>query len=156
MIPCHGQVSEQVEDVDILMAKMRLFVISIWSAKSAGAVIHIGVGDDVVFTFTGARGWGHVAGGRGLLGSASGSRTRAGLLVFLVGGDIKGLVLVVLLVLLLLDLGARGVLGVVALETFLHLAEALLEGGKFLRVPVDGSLPIERQSVRLGLWFKGK
>lgn len=129
MIPCRGQVPEQVEDIDISRAKASLFVISI---------------------FTGTRGWGHVAGGRSLLGSAGGSRTRAGLLVFLTGGDIKGLVLEALLALLLLDLGERGALGVVALKTFLHFAKALLEGGKFLSVSVDGSLLLGDLLVQVG------
>lgn len=54
-------------------------------AKSAGGVVQVSSGSNVIFTFAGPGGWGHVPGAGGLLSSASGAGPRPRLAIILWG-----------------------------------------------------------------------
>lgn len=123
-------------------AGRRIGLASLLSCKRAvGYSLVVGLGDNVVFTFTAAWGGGHGTSAGGLLGSTGGARTGASLDVVFgrrrrrrcVGGSALGHVGRRVE----FEVGAAALAHLALLQTLLHFAEAGLEGSKLHCITVD-------------------
>lgn len=93
--------------------------------RSASCVVEIRLGDNVVFTFTGPRGWGHVASAGGVLRGSGGSRAALGSIL---GWRRRGAVGVLLAVdgSRCVDVGELGTGMLVLAEALFHFTQASL------------------------------